>query len=89
LKLEIPNSAARGAKADHLKSSYAGYGDRFESVKITDIAHDQFPEALVGVDAIIHLASPLPGRAEPAALLAVCRLTKRICRPDCSCCRLP
>ncbi|KAJ7887785.1 hypothetical protein B0H14DRAFT_3430394 [Mycena olivaceomarginata] len=63
-------AAARGAKADHLKSSYAGYGDRFESVKITDIAHDQFPEALVGVDAIIHLASPLPGRAEPAALLA-------------------
>ncbi|KAJ6489716.1 hypothetical protein DFH09DRAFT_1053861 [Mycena vulgaris] len=63
-------AAARGAKADHLKSSYASYGDRFETVKITDIAHDQFPEALVGVDAVIHLASPLPGRAEPAALLA-------------------
>ncbi|KAJ7881926.1 hypothetical protein B0H13DRAFT_2344861 [Mycena leptocephala] len=62
--------AARGTKADHLKSSYAGYGDRVEVVKITDISHDQFPEALVGVDAIIHLASPLPGRAEPAALLA-------------------
>ncbi|KAF8190640.1 hypothetical protein K438DRAFT_2018543 [Mycena galopus ATCC 62051] len=63
-------AAARGAKADHLKSSYASYGDRFEIVKITDIAHNQFPEALVGVDAIIHLASPLPGRAEPAELLA-------------------
>ncbi|KAJ7214260.1 hypothetical protein B0H12DRAFT_1205732 [Mycena haematopus] len=62
-------AVARGAKADHLKSSYANYGDRFELVKITDIAHDQFPEALVGVDAIIHLASPLPGRAEPATLL--------------------
>ncbi|KAJ7187346.1 hypothetical protein C8R46DRAFT_1025213 [Mycena filopes] len=46
------------------------YGDRVEVVKITDISHDQFPEALVGVDAILHLASPLPGRAEPAALLA-------------------
>ncbi|KAJ7757988.1 hypothetical protein B0H16DRAFT_1370677 [Mycena metata] len=63
-------AAARGAKADHLKSSHARYGDRFEVVKITDISHDQFPEALVGVDAIIHLASPLPGRAEPKALLA-------------------
>ncbi|KAJ7463039.1 hypothetical protein FB451DRAFT_1095248 [Mycena latifolia] len=63
-------AAARGAKADHLTSSYASYGNRFETVKITDISHDQFPEALVGVDAIIHLASPLPGRAEPAALLA-------------------
>ncbi|KAF7346828.1 Epimerase domain-containing protein [Mycena sanguinolenta] len=62
-------AAARGTKADHLKSSYASYGDRFESIKITDIAHDQFPEALVGVDAIIHVASPLPGRAEPATIL--------------------
>ncbi|KAJ6535066.1 hypothetical protein B0H19DRAFT_1184847 [Mycena capillaripes] len=62
-------AAARGAKADHLQSSYASYGDRFEVVKIADIAHDQFPEALVGVDGILHLASPLPGRAEPAALL--------------------
>ncbi|KAJ7435151.1 hypothetical protein FB451DRAFT_990883, partial [Mycena latifolia] len=51
-------AAARGAKADHLKSSYASYGDRFEVVKITDISHDQFPEALVGVDAVIHTASP-------------------------------
>ncbi|KAJ7692691.1 hypothetical protein B0H17DRAFT_1159593 [Mycena rosella] len=64
------NSAARGAKADSLKSIYANYGDRFETVKITDIAHDKFPEALVGVDAVIHLASPLPGQLEPTALLA-------------------
>ncbi|KAJ7101480.1 hypothetical protein B0H15DRAFT_412700 [Mycena belliarum] len=62
-------AAARGSKADHLKSSYASYGDRFEVVKITDIAHDQFPEAFVAVDSVLHLASPLPGRAEPAALL--------------------
>ncbi|KAJ6535063.1 hypothetical protein B0H19DRAFT_1184841 [Mycena capillaripes] len=62
-------AAARGGKADHLQSSYASYGDRFAVVKIADIAHDQFPEALVGVDGILHLASPLPGRAEPAAML--------------------
>ncbi|KAJ7440351.1 hypothetical protein B0H11DRAFT_2353660, partial [Mycena galericulata] len=63
-------AAARGTKADYLKSTYASYGDRFEIIKISDIAHDQFPEALAGVDAVIHSASPLPGRAEPAALLA-------------------
>ncbi|KAJ7127876.1 hypothetical protein C8R44DRAFT_733286 [Mycena epipterygia] len=63
-------AVARGAKADFLKSSYSSYGDRFEVVRIADIAHDQFPEALVGVDAVVHLASPLAGRAEPAALLA-------------------
>ncbi|KAJ7438273.1 hypothetical protein B0H11DRAFT_591472 [Mycena galericulata] len=63
-------AAARGTKADYLKSSYASYGDRVEIVKISDIAHDQFPEALIGVDAVIHLASPLAGRVEPAALLA-------------------
>lgn len=62
---------ARGPKADHLKSTYASYGDRVDVVKITDIAHDTFPDALVSVDAIIHLASPLAGRAEPAVLLAV------------------
>ncbi|KAJ7687846.1 hypothetical protein B0H17DRAFT_1136017 [Mycena rosella] len=65
------DSTARGAKADHLNSSYASYGNlkRFETVKITDISQDQFPKALVDVDAIIHTASPLPGRAEPAVLL--------------------
>ncbi|KAJ7440350.1 hypothetical protein B0H11DRAFT_546985 [Mycena galericulata] len=63
-------AAARGTKADDLKSTYASYGHRFEIVKISDIAHDQFPAALAGVDAVIHLASPLPGRAEPVALLA-------------------
>ncbi|KAJ6583486.1 hypothetical protein DFH09DRAFT_1360124 [Mycena vulgaris] len=63
-------AAARGAKVNHLKSTYASYGNRFEAVEITDLSHGQFPEALVGVNAVIHLASPLAGRAEPAALLA-------------------
>ncbi|KAJ7932971.1 hypothetical protein B0H13DRAFT_2512902 [Mycena leptocephala] len=63
-------AVARGEKADQLKSIYASYGERVEVVKITDIAHDQFPEALAGVDAIIHIATPAPGRAEPSAMLA-------------------
>ncbi|KAJ7641892.1 hypothetical protein FB45DRAFT_901283 [Roridomyces roridus] len=63
--------AARGAKAQHLKSTYAaaGYGGVFEVVKIGDIAHDEFPEALVGVDAVIHVASPLAGREGPEEIL--------------------
>ncbi|KAJ7070392.1 hypothetical protein B0H15DRAFT_114849 [Mycena belliarum] len=63
-------AAARGAKADHMKSSYASFGDRIEIVKIVDIGTDKFPEALVGVDAIIHTACPLAGREEPAKVLA-------------------
>ncbi|KAJ7127956.1 hypothetical protein C8R44DRAFT_979451 [Mycena epipterygia] len=69
-RLTDSHSAARGAKIDPLKSNYASYGDRFEVWPIADIVHDQFPQALVGVNAVIHLASPLPGRAEPAVLLA-------------------
>ncbi|KAJ7110629.1 hypothetical protein C8R44DRAFT_934354 [Mycena epipterygia] len=63
-------AAVRGAKVEQLKSSYASYGERFEVVPIADIVRDQFPEALVGVHAIIHTACMLPGRAEPAKLLA-------------------
>ncbi|KAJ7101330.1 hypothetical protein B0H15DRAFT_927160 [Mycena belliarum] len=62
-------AAARGAKADQMKINYASYGDRIEIVKIVDIGTDKFPEALVGVDAIIHMASPLAGREEPAKML--------------------
>ncbi|KAJ7169248.1 hypothetical protein C8R43DRAFT_1085529 [Mycena crocata] len=63
-------ASTREAKAEILNSTYASYGARFGIVKITDIANEQFPEALVGVDAIIHVASPLAGRAEPDALWA-------------------
>ncbi|KAK7058141.1 epimerase domain-containing protein [Favolaschia claudopus] len=62
--------AARGAKADYLKTTYASYGDRFEGIKITDITHDQFPDALKGVDAIIHTASPLPRSADPETVFS-------------------
>jgi hypothetical protein len=32
-------------------------------VKISDIVHSQFQDALVGIDAVIHVALPLPGHA--------------------------
>jgi nucleoside-diphosphate-sugar epimerase len=67
--LSFPNlyssSAARGAKADILRTIYAnlGYGsDKFEAISISDIMNEQFPEAFKGVSAVIHSASPLPGR---------------------------
>ena len=40
-------------------------------VEISDIVHGQFQDALVGVDAVIHVASPLPGRANPQEMLNV------------------
>ena len=42
-----------------------------EIVEISDIVHGQFQEALVGVDAVIHTASPLPGRASSQEMLNV------------------
>ncbi|KAJ7062539.1 hypothetical protein C8F01DRAFT_1134502 [Mycena amicta] len=53
---------ARGEKAEQLQAAYASFGDAFEVVKIADIANDQFPEKLAGVDALLHLATPMPGR---------------------------
>ena len=42
-----------------------------EVVEISDIVHGQFQDALVGVDAVIHVASPLPGQADPQEMLNV------------------
>ena len=43
-----------------------------EIVEISDIVHDQFQDALLGVDAVIHTASPLPGRGSSQEMLDVC-----------------
>nr|GAT44245.1 predicted protein [Mycena chlorophos] len=55
-------ATARGAKADALQASYANYGSQFHVVKIADLASDQFPDAVKGVDAVLHLATPMPGK---------------------------
>ena len=57
-------ASARPAKVAQLRASYAKYGNHFEAVAIADVTTDQFPDALVGVDAVIHTASPLPGKAD-------------------------
>jgi len=40
-------------------------------VAISNIESDQFPEALEGVHAVVHSASPLPSRAKPEELVNV------------------
>ncbi|RDB17384.1 hypothetical protein Hypma_001850 [Hypsizygus marmoreus] len=50
----------RGPKVAELRDRYASYGDRFEAVEISDIATDNFSDALKGVDAIIHSGTPVP-----------------------------
>ena len=67
------DSAARGKKAEALRVLFADTGSHsIEIVEISDIVHSQFKEALVGVDTVIHVASPLPGRASPQEMLNVC-----------------
>jgi uncharacterized protein YbjT (DUF2867 family) len=47
------------AKGAFLKDKFAQYGDRFELVVVEDITKDgAFDEAVKGVDAIAHTASP-------------------------------
>ena len=63
-------SVARGRKAEALRVLYAENCSA-EVVEISDIVHGQFQDALVGVDAVIHVASPLPGRADPQEMMDV------------------
>ena len=66
-------SAARGRKTEALRVLYAN-DPSIEIVEIADIVHGQFQDALLGVDAVIHIASPLPGRTDPQNMLNVCTL---------------
>ena len=70
------DSAARGKKAEALRVLYAD-NHSIEIVEISDIVHGQFQDALVGVDAVIHTASPLPGRDKPQEMLNVCGFSSR------------
>ncbi|KAI0353741.1 NAD-P-binding protein [Trametes cingulata] len=55
---------ARGAKLELLRR-YFGSNPRFEAVEIDDIVSGDFTSAMQGVNAIVHLASPLAGRQSP------------------------
>ncbi|KAJ7162509.1 NAD-P-binding protein [Mycena filopes] len=52
-------------KGDHLRETFASFGERFELVVVPDIAKDgAFDEAVRGVDAIEHTASPFHFHAD-------------------------
>ena len=64
------HSAARGKKAEALRVLFAD-DPSVEVVEVPNIIDSQFQDALVGVDAVIHVASPLPGRDSPQGMLSV------------------
>ncbi|KAJ7599413.1 hypothetical protein C8J56DRAFT_1094181 [Mycena floridula] len=61
--------AARGPKVQLLQRAFAAYQTQFEAVNVPDIASGDFRAVLDGIDAIIHTAAPLPGRADPKTAL--------------------
>ncbi|KAG6811439.1 hypothetical protein H0H92_007354 [Tricholoma furcatifolium] len=63
-------AAAREHRIADLMESHKKFGDRFHAVAISDIAVDQFPDALKDVDAVIHTAASLPERQGSAEMLS-------------------
>ncbi|KAF9643358.1 NAD(P)-binding protein [Thelephora ganbajun] len=64
---------ARSRKADTLRKAYAKYGDRVDIVVVEDLVKGDFTDALKGVSAVIHTASPAPGREELKDILEITR----------------
>ncbi|KAI0055434.1 NAD-P-binding protein [Artomyces pyxidatus] len=60
---------ARSTKVSHLQESYKSFGDRFQIAVVDDISTNDFSEAVTGVDAIIHVATPFPGSTSAEAVL--------------------
>jgi hypothetical protein len=72
---------------------FASYGDKFEAVLVNDIAKDDISGYLKGVDAVIHVAAPLPSKGDQKALLNVsvpqtinfaCRITNETVSSGCT-----
>ncbi|KAJ7183861.1 hypothetical protein C8R46DRAFT_1173029 [Mycena filopes] len=62
-------AAARGSHVEHMRATYATYDDQVQVIEIADTVDGTFLEAFIGVSSVIHTASPLPGRVEPAEML--------------------
>ncbi|KLO12865.1 NAD(P)-binding protein [Schizopora paradoxa] len=59
----------RKAKLEKVRDFYPKDDDKIDIVTIEDVASGDFTEILKGVDALIHVASPLSGREEPAGMM--------------------
>lgn len=55
---------ARGAKVAVLEARYASYGSQITVVGVDDLINGDFTQALNGVDHVLHLASPIPGKMD-------------------------
>jgi len=80
-------SAVRSHNVGRISKSYESYGDRFTTTVIEDLATSDLSQAVkgscgllflsseaeyaAGVDAIIHVASPLANAASPQVILHV------------------
>ncbi|EIM84921.1 NAD-P-binding protein [Stereum hirsutum FP-91666 SS1] len=58
---------ARASKAEHVRSAYKAYGDRFEVTVVEDFSNSDLSDAFKGVDALAHVASPLSQMFELSA----------------------
>jgi len=61
----------RSRKADSLRKAYAKHGDKVDIVVMEDLVTDKFTDALKGVSAVIHTATPVPGRETLADILTI------------------
>ena len=62
---------ARSQKADALRKAYSKYGDKVDIVVVDDLVKGDFTEVLKGVSAVIHTATPVPGREKTKDVLEV------------------
>ncbi|KAI0042207.1 NAD-P-binding protein, partial [Auriscalpium vulgare] len=60
---------ARSKSAPRVSASYESFGDRFRTVIVEDLATSDLTEAFEGVDAVIHVASPMARSAPPDILI--------------------
>lgn len=67
----VRGTVRSAGKGDYLANLFKSYGDKFQYVIVKDIAEDgAFDEAVKGVDAVAHTASPFHFEAEdPQALI--------------------
>ncbi|KAH9969776.1 NAD-P-binding protein [Russula dissimulans] len=61
--------AVRSHNVERVSKSYASFGDRFTTVVIEDVATSDLSPAVKGVDAIMHVASPLSNSGSPQVVL--------------------